>query len=244
MPEGPNILMLKQKLLPFKNRKVIAATGYAKNVNPGELTGKTLKDIKTWGKHLLLCFPKFTLRVHMGLFGSYKINEKTKHNAALGLTFTNGEVNFSIIKVLVIDNPLDEVYDWKADIMNDKWDSQLAVKRLKAKPKVLLGDALLDQEIFAGSGNIIRNEVMFLCRVHPENEIQHIPDKKLLEIADEVANYAFDYYNWSIDHKLSKHLQAYEQEMCPRDHIPFQKADLGKTKRHTFFCNVCEKLYS
>ena len=179
----------------------------------------------------------------MGLFGSYHINEKTKRNAAFGLTFTNGEVNFSIVKVLMINEPLDEVYDWRADIMNDAWDSKLAIERLKAKPKVLLGDALLDQKIFAGSGNIIRNEVMFRCRIHPESEIQHIPDKKLLEIADEVANYACDYYNWSVDHKLNKHLEAYGQEMCPRDHIPFHKEDLGKTKRHTYFCNVCEKLY-
>src|ERR1700748_966625 len=100
MPEGPNIVMLKDKLLPFKNKKVTAATGYAKNVDPDQLTGKTLKDVKSWGKHLLLCFPKFTLRVHMGLFGSYRINEKAKRNAALGLTFTNGEVNFSISKVM------------------------------------------------------------------------------------------------------------------------------------------------
>lgn len=243
MPEGPNIVMLKEKLLPFKNKKVLAATGYAQNVNPDELSGKTLKDVKTWGKHLLLCFPRFTLRVHMGLFGSYKINDRGKRNASLGLTFTNGEVNFYISKVIVITQPLDEIYDWKADIMNDGYDSKQAVERMKAKPKTLLGDALLDQKIFAGSGNIIRNEVMFRCRVHPESVIAHIPDKKLLEIADEVAIYANDYYNWSIDHKLSTHLEAYEQKMCPRDHIPFQKADLGKTKRHTFYCNVCERLY-
>lgn len=243
MPEGPNIIMLKEKLLPFKNEKVIAADGYAKNVNPDQLIGQTLEDIKTWGKHLLLCFPGFTLRVHMGLFGSYRINDKGKRNAALGLTFPNGEVNFSISKVIVINEPLDEVYDWKADIMSDDWDSKQAVKNLKAKPKTLLGDALLDQQIFAGSGNIIRNEVMFRCCVHPNSELQHIPDKKLLEIADEVVNCAHDYYNWSIGHKLSKHLEAYGKEMCPRDHIPFQKADLGKTRRHTYYCNVCEKLY-
>lgn len=243
MPEGPNIVMLKEKLLPFKNRKVTAATGYAKNVDPDQFIGKILKDIKTWGKHLLLCFPKFTVRVHMGLFGSYRINDRGKRNAALGLTFTNGEVNFYISKVVIIAEPLDDVYDWKADIMNEAWDSKQAAARMKAKPKALLGDILLDQKIFAGSGNIIRNEVMFRCRVHPENEIQDLPDKKLLEIADEMANYACDYYKWSLDHKLNKHLEAYGREMCPRDHIPFHKEDLGKTKRHTYYCNVCEKLY-
>lgn len=243
MPEGPNIVMLKQKLLPFKNRKVTAATGYAKNVNPEQLTGKMLRDIKSWGKHLLLCFPEFTVRIHMGLFGSYRINDRGKNNASFGLAFDNDEINFYISKIAVIEKPLDEVYDWQADIMSDEWDSLKAVEKLKTKPGTLIGDALLDQNIFAGSGNIIRNEVMFRCRIHPESEVRYIPDKKLLEIANEVVNYAYDYYNWSIDHKLGKHLEAYKQKMCPRDHIPFQKADLGKTKRHTYYCNVCEKLY-
>jgi endonuclease VIII len=243
MPEGPNILMLKQKLLPFKGKRVINAIGYAKNLDAARLAGKTLKDIKTWGKHLLLCFPKFTIRVHMGLFGSYKINNQGKSNASFGLQFSNGEVNFYITKIIVIEAPLDEIYDWQADIMSDAWDSQKAVARLKTKPKAQIGDLLLDQHIFAGLGNIIRNEVMFRCRIHPESIIKAIPDKKLLEIADEVVNCASDYLKWSIDHKLSKHLEAYEQEICPRDHIPFQKADLGKTKRHTYFCNACEKLY-
>jgi endonuclease-8 len=48
---------------------------------------------------------------------------------------------------------------------------------------------------------------------------------------------------WLVKGELSKHFEAYEQNMCPRDHIPFHKADLGKTKRHTYFCNKCEVLY-
>jgi endonuclease-8 len=231
MPEGPVIIMLKQQMQPFKNKKVIAATGYAKNLQPEMLTGKTLKDVKSWGKHLLLCFPKFTLRVHLGLFGSYRINSRGKRNASLGMTFVNGDVNFYISTVALIEKPLDEVYDWQADIMSDQWSSDAAVKKLKAKPGVFIGDALLDQQLFAGSGNIIRNEVMFRCRVHPESKIGDIPDKKLLEIADETANYASDFLKWRKKDELSKHFEAYEQKMCPRDHIPFHKDDLGKTKR-------------
>jgi endonuclease-8 len=169
MPEGPVIIILKEELQQFKRKKVVAAKGYAKNIDPEILIGKTLVDIKTWGKHLLLCFPKFTVRVHLMLFGSYKINAHGKHNASLHLQFTNGELNFYISSIMVIEKPLDGVYDWSADVMSDKWDTAKAIEKLKLKPKVLIGDALLNQKIFSGVGNIIRNEAMFRARIHPES---------------------------------------------------------------------------
>jgi endonuclease-8 len=243
MPEGPVIIILKEELQQFKRKKVVAAKGYAKNIDPEILIGKTLVDIKTWGKHLLLCFPNFTVRVHLMLFGSYKINAHGKHNASLHLQFTNGELNFYISSIMVIEKPLDGVYDWSADVMSDKWDTAKAIEKLKLKPKVLIGDALLNQKIFSGVGNIIRNEAMFRARIHPESLVGEIPDKKLAELVDETVKYSFDFLKWKKKGELSKHFEAYEQNMCPRDHIPFHKADLGKTKRHTYFCNKCEVLY-
>ncbi|MFD2145813.1 hypothetical protein [Mucilaginibacter antarcticus] len=82
MPEGPSIIILKEKLKPFKGKKVLDANGYAKGFDAGMLIGKTLKDIKTWGKHTLLVFPKFAVRVHMMLFGSYYINSSPKERFA------------------------------------------------------------------------------------------------------------------------------------------------------------------
>src|ERR1700744_81020 len=152
MPEGPNLVMLKEALQPFKGRRVTGAKGYAKNVDPDMLKGNTLKDIKTWGKNLLLVFEDFTLRIHQGLFGSYKINEPVKKNAALHLQFGKDEVNFSIVKIQVIKEPLDEVYDWSADIMSRKWDGEQAIKKMKEKPGLMICDALLEQDIFAGLG--------------------------------------------------------------------------------------------
>ena len=243
MPEGPILVILKEELQPFIHKKVIAANGYTPKMNPEILIGKTLTDIKTWGKHLLLCFPKFTVRVHLMLFGSYRINSRGKHNASLGLQFNTGEVNFYISSVILIDKPLDEIYDWSADVMSDGWSTAKAIEKMKAKPKRIIGDLLLDQKIFSGVGNIIRNEVLFRARVHPESRIADIPDEKLKELADETVNYSQGFLKWKKQGVLSKHFEAYEQDICPRDHIPFHKADLGKTKRHTYYCDKCEVLY-
>lgn len=243
MPEGPIIIILKEELQQFKHKEVISANGYTPNLDPGILIGQKLVDIKSWGKHLLLCFPKFTVRIHLMLFGSWRINSRGKKNASLGIEFSNGEVNFYISSVVLIEKTLDEVYDWSADVMSDKWDTGKAVEKLKAKPKTFIGDALLDQKIFSGVGNIIRNEAMFRSRIHPKSIVGSIPDKKLKELANETVKYSFDFLKWKKQGKLSKHFEAYEQETCPRDHIPFHKADLGKTKRHTYYCDVCEILY-
>jgi endonuclease-8 len=244
MPEGPIIVILKEELQPFKHQKVMEAKGYTNKFDPHLLKGQKLNNIKTWGKHLLLCFDDFTVRVHLMLFGSYRINSRGKHNASLSLQFESGEVNFYISSIILIDKPLNEVYDWSADVMSKKWDSEKALVKLKAKPKALAGDVLLDQKIFSGVGNIIRNEALFRARVHPNSIIGDIPDEKLYELIDETIRYTFDFLKWKKKGVLRKHFEAYEEEMCPRDHIPFKKADLGKTKRHTYYCDVCEKLYN
>jgi endonuclease-8 len=243
MPEGPNLVILREKLQPFKGRRVTAASGYAKNVDPSRLKGNTLKDIKTWGKHLLLVFEDFALRVHMGLFGSYKINQPVKKNAALHLQFEDEEVNFSIVRVQVINEPLDKVYDWSADIMSKEWNGDKAVGKLKGKLKLMICDALLDQDIFAGSGNIIKNEALFRARIHPESLCGKIPSEKLGELVKELVGFGKEFLEYGSKGALGKHLQAYNRAECLRNHIPFQKKTTGKTRRWSYFCDKCQILY-
>jgi len=243
MPEGPIIVILKEELQLFKHQKVVAAKGYTTKFDPHLLKGQTLTNIKSWGKHLLLVFTDFTVRVHLMLFGSYRINSRGKNNASLSIQFENGEVNFYISSVVLIDKPLNEVYDWSADVMSKKWDTEKAIVKLKARPKALAGDVLLDQKIFSGVGNIIRNEALFRARVHPNSIIGDMPEDKIAELIQHTISYTFDFLKWKKKGTLRKNFEAYEQDMCPRDHIPFHKADLGKTKRHTYYCNVCEQLY-
>jgi len=79
-----------------------------------------------------------------------------------------------------------------ADVMNDKWDPRKARIKLKELPDMLVCDALLNQEIFAGVGNIIKNEVLFRIRVHPESKVGALPSRKLGEMIKEARNYSFD----------------------------------------------------
>jgi endonuclease-8 len=178
------------------------------------------------------------------MFGSYRINERKEAKPRLQIRFENGdEINFYTTAVTVIEEPLNTIYDWSADVMSDLWEPKKARRKLKKNPNVSVSDGLLDQQIFSGVGNIIKNEVLFRIRVHPDSTIVALPPRKLTELITEARQYSFDFYNWKKIYQLRKHWLIYTKRKCPRCEIPALKEYTGKTKRRTFFCANCQKLY-
>lgn len=242
MPEGPSIVILKEAVQPFKGKMILDVGGNAR-IDMSRLAGKKITDFKSWGKHFLICLTDVTVRIHFLLFGSYRVNEKKDMQPRLHLAFENGELNFYACQVRLIEEGLDSIYDWSADVMNDAWNPRKARVKLKAQPKMLVCDALLDQQIFSGSGNIIKNEVLFRIKVHPRSKVGKLPPRKLGELIREVRNYSFDFLQWKKAFVLKKHWLAHTKQICPRCNIPLIKEYMGKTNRRTFYCNNCQVLY-
>jgi endonuclease-8 len=242
MPEGPSIVILKDLATPFKRKKVVAVIGNSKTEKERAL-GQVVTDFKSWGKHFLICFADFTIKIHFMLFGSYRINEKRDVEPRLSLKFENGEMNFYACAVKILDGELDDIYDWATDVMSDSWDAKAAKNKLRANAKMLVCDALLDQNIFAGSGNIIKNEVLFRTKIHPKSNAGALPTRKLNEIIREVRNYSFDFLKWKKAYVLRKHWLAHTKKTCPRCNIPLIKEYMGQHHRRTFFCERCQVLY-
>jgi endonuclease-8 len=243
MPEGPSIIILKEAVQPFIGKKVVEVSGNSK-IDLAKIKGQNIIDFKTWGKQFLICFKDFTVRIHLLMFGSYRINEsKEDTTPRLGLKFKTGELNFYTCSVKIIDEDLDEVYDWSSDVMNPLWDAGNAATKLRNLAGTMVCDALLDQNIFAGVGNIIKNEVLFRIKVHPKSDVTKLPLKQVRLLIKEAVNYSFEFLQWKKDFVLKKHWLAYNKKICPRDDIPFIKEHLGKNKRRSFYCNKCQKLY-
>ena len=158
--------------------------------------------------------------------------------------FSNGDLYFYACSIKFIEEDINQIYDWTGDLLNKDWDAKKARKKLKAQPDQLVCDALLDQNIFAGSGNIIKNEVLFRIRVHPKNHIKDLPARKLTEMVNEACIYSYDFLEWKKAFVLKKHWLAHTKKTCPRCNIPLIKEYLGKTRRRTFYCNNCQELYS
>jgi endonuclease-8 len=243
MPEGPSIVILKEEAAAFEGQTIVHASGNSK-IEKSQLTGKKIVALRTWGKHFLIELPDLTIRIHLLMFGTYRINQKKEAEPRLSLQFKNGELNFYTCSVQLIEGRLDDHYDWAADVMSDRWNAVAARKKLRSQPDMLVCDAMLDQTIFAGVGNIIKNEVLFRIRVHPLSNIGALPAPKLRALVEQAREYSFDFLKWKKVFVLKKHWLAHTKRICPRCNIPFSKGHLGKTKRRSFYCERCQKKYA
>jgi endonuclease-8 len=243
MPEGPSIVILRDACQQFVGKKVLRADGNSKLIDVPRMTGKRVTAILSWGKHFLIRFPRFSLRVHFMLFGSYRINERRESAPRVSLEFANGELNLYACSVKFIEERLDDVYDWSSDVLSPQWDPVAARRKLRAHPDMLVCDALLDQSIFSGVGNIIKNETLFRIRLHPASRVGALPPTKLTELIREARNYSFDFLEWKKAFVLRKHWLVHNKGTCPRCDIPLQRAAMGKHRRRTFYCENCQVLF-
>ena len=246
MPEGPSIVILREQAAQFAGKKVLRVAGNSRVIDIARMQGRVVRRVCSWGKHFLLVFDGFALRVHFMLFGSYRVDER-RENASprLSLGFArNRELNFYACSLRYVEGDLDAVYDWSGDVMADAWDPRKARRKLQAQPDTLACDALLDQTVFAGAGNIIKNEVLHRIHVHPESTIGALPARKLTELITQARDYSFDFYAWKKAYVLRKHYQVHTKTHCPRDGTRLTyRAKLGRAQRRAFWCDACQKLY-
>ncbi|KQZ27599.1 endonuclease [Duganella sp. Root1480D1] len=245
MPEGPSIVILTEQVRAFEGRTISSASGNSKALPFDELPGQPILSLRSWGKHFLIELPLYTLRVHFLMFGSYRIDER-KEGAAprLSLQFEEGgELNFYSCSIKLVEGELEQAYDWRTDVMSEHWSPRLALKRLRENPERLVCDVLLDQSIFAGVGNIIKNEVLFRLRIHPLSTVINLPQGKLRELVKQARQYSFEFKTWKQAFELKKHWQVHNRRDCPRCNIKLHRAHLGLTQRRTFWCERCQKRY-
>lgn len=240
MPEGPSLVILKEKISFLKGKTIIAASGYAE-LDYSELENKKIIDIKTWGKHLFICLKHTNIEIHLRMFGSYMINErKTKINEKLRLEFAKDELNFYVVDAKL--TPDLSIYDWEADIMSDLWNASKAKKKLKELPLKKICDVLLDQHIFSGCGNIIKNEVLWRAKLHPESLVKDVATRAVNIIMKEMVKFTFEFLKYKRIGGVLKHCDVYGKKICSRCGNNIIKEYLGKTKRPCFYCEHCQAL--
>jgi endonuclease-8 len=124
--------------------------------------------------------------------------------------------------------------------MSDAWDPAVARRKLRRMPNILVCDALLDQDVFAGVGNIIKNEVLFRIRVHPLCRVGALPAEKLRALVEQARRYSFEFLEWKKAFVLRQHWMVHNKGICPRCNVPLSRAYLGTTDRRTFYCGRCQ----
>ncbi len=249
--EGPSLKIAVEQLNSFNGKKVLSALGSTQTIDKDKLKGKRLSDIFSWGKHLVFQFDEVALRVHFLLWGSFRADIKGKSvtgeyykkgvtkKPRLSLKFSNGNINFynSSLKFIESKNAKTE-YDFNVDILADKWDPKKALLKMKAYPNEEIADVLLDQTIFSGVGNIIKNEVLFRVKINPKTKVKDLEDKDLRNIIMEAEIYSWQFYEWRKNFELKKHFQVYRKTTCPNDGSKIVREKTGKRKRISFYCLI------
>jgi len=240
MPEGPSILHLRNRLLPFKGKLVRQAGGYGP-MPTGWINGKKLLDIKTWGKHLLFIFSNGTVRVHLGLFGDVLINERKKVNRSFYLEFATGEINGYVVRAEKLTGSPAKVYDWRTDVLSNNFDPFYVKSLLKQQGSKTIDNVMMDQKIFSGVGNILRNETLYRAGIHPLSVTGKIPAIKITRLVKEAAKYAQLFYQ-ELETSKNHNFAVYQQEYAT-DGSAVTMMMSPKTKRKIFFSEHKQKLY-
>jgi len=241
--EGPSLVILHEELERFRGQKVLIVKGNTKQ--PKELLiHRTLQRIDTWGKQLFLTFssparssPPIITKTHFLMFGSYRIDDpKPERSPRLELKFRNGVVYFYACSVHFGADVYLEALDRRVDLMSDHWDEAHVVDLMEQKQGSFLCDLFLDQNVFAGSGNIVKNEVLFNIRRHPLTKLAHVPRRHWSRLAQAVHEYCWNFYTWKKEFQLRRHWQVYRRIRCPLCDSKLVIEGLGKFSRRTFYC--------
>lgn len=248
--EGPSLFLAADILKPFINKTVCEVSGNTK-FGKERLLDKKVLDIFSWGKNLVFQFDTFAFRVHFMLFGSYtaEINGQKatgdypvkNRPVRLQLIFKNGEVDFfsCSLKFMESEKAKDD-YDYSIDIMSPEWDAKKVLKLVREFPERQICDVLLDQKIFAGVGNIIKNEVLFLMKVNPQTLIKDLTPSKLKKIVMTARSFSWQFYEWRKRFELKKHYQIYRKSVCPGCLNKVTKKWTGMGNRVSYFCLQCQ----
>lgn len=237
--EGPSLVIATEELNRFLNKKILHADVPA---SLKSLTGKKLLRAESWGKHLLLIFNNQILRIHFLMFGSYRINHPRENRIPkMELQYKDDTIYFYSCAIRAISEEDLGNYDHATDLMSDEWNHTKALKTIRKKENAFVCDVLMDQDIFSGLGNIMKNEIQFRCKVHPEQKVGELTAKEQIKLVKEAKQYSHDFYEWKKINQLKRHWLIMRKKTCPVCGRKVIKRPTGKLKRISHYCNFCQK---
>jgi len=158
------------------------------------IAGRTVERVRSVGKHLLVEFSgDLVLRTHMRMAGSwhvYRPGERWQRpRSAMRVVVETAD-----FQAVAFDVPVAEfrtarqlgrdpaVAGLGPDVLDPAFDEVEAVRRLRERGALGIGEALLDQRALAGLGNVFKSEVCFAERVHPFTPVAELDDAALVRL--------------------------------------------------------------
>jgi endonuclease VIII len=282
MPEGDTIFRTARALTRAIAGKPITRfeSGYAQLTQANDqapFTGQTITQIEARGKWLLIHFSgqggtgHSILATHMLMSGSWHIyrpgepwQDKPSNARIVIETADYLAVGFRI--------PIARMYTAESlqrdkkiphtdrDVLSSSFDTANAVKRIMARSRDELGDALLRQDVLAGVGNVFKSEICFLQGLSPYRKVESISQKQVKEIVataqkllaanvledstDLIVTYSGKNRRTTHNAEPGQSLWVYgrKNEPCRKCGTPIKRALQGPNARSTYWCPTCQPL--
>lgn len=267
MPELPEVETIRLQLseyLPFKILSLSSTPQLKQNILHTELDlkNKTIVSIKRKGKMLDFVFDDGShLLSHLGMTGTWLIGEEVKSGRHTHLTLNSHK------HTLAYDDPRrfghmyyydkeqaqEKLSELGMDLADPEFNLEYLTQAIKRYPDRALKVTLLDQKLFAGSGNYIANEICARAGIRPTRKCRLVKKEefpKILIAIHEVlapalasggTTFQGGYRDASGEKgKGADHLVVFYQKICQL----CKKTQVKKiilAQRGTYYCPHCQK---
>ena len=211
-------------------------TGVASRVD-----GRRLESVSAVGKHLLLRFEgNVVVRSHLRMNGRWRVRRRTdptwRGSPWLVLRGREWEATQWNGPVLVLGDGA--ARELGPDLLAPETSTAEVVSRLRRSDQSrLVGEALVDQRLVAGLGNMWLAEALWHGRVSPWSPLGEVGDDALLDTLDWVrAALAASVAG----RRPSRAVYRRVGRGCPRCGEPVRSRGLGDANRTAYWCPVCQ----
>jgi endonuclease-8 len=252
MAEGDTILRAKNRLSDALVGQSIAVTtpnprGRAAGV--GRLDGRTLERVDAHGKHLLFDFGDLVLHSHLGMSGGWHVyphRARWRRPRSSAWVVLGGErqdaVQFGGPTLRVLPASRIAIDPQLARLGPDILAADLEMDQVMAKFRATeqsrtIGDALLDQRLTAGIGNIFKSEACFAARIDPWRPLSQLSDEELHTVLEAARDQMLDAVVKGDRHcfRVYKH-----RGPCARCRGTVRHRGQGDANRTTWWCERCQ----
>ena len=151
-----------------------------------DLTGQVVDEVVSRGKHLFIRVGQASIHSHLKMEGSWRVGNRAvriDHRARIVLetgTVRAVGVDLGVLEILDRDHDGDAVAHLGPDLLGEDWDPARAAANLAVRPDRPIAEALLDQRVLAGIGNVYCNELCFVSGHLPTAPVSAVADPRRL----------------------------------------------------------------
>jgi endonuclease-8 len=225
VPEGHTLALASLRLQPLVGHQVAE----------GPLAGASVAAVEARGKHLLIHSDDGrTLHAHLGLHGSVRLHPPGTGRGRHVLRTDAGDavIRGTLVRELRsarVRLPLGP------DALGD-FDTGEYLRRIRLVDRPI-GEAIMDQRVIAGVGNIVKSETLWQTRTDPFAPVASFDDARLEAVADA----AVAMLRTGVDEggRLPRRIYRRTGRPCPRCGTQIRSAPQGEARRTTYWCPRC-----